>query len=224
MHIHEPKLPEITPWEAKHRLAKEREVLGFYLTDHPLRKYEIEYRSFATVHLGETETYNYTESVRACGVVTEVRTKIDKRGNQMVFFKLDDFSGSCECLMFSKVYKTCEDLIIPESTILVAGRLESSGDAVKLHVDEALSLDDVKQKLTKRIGIIVDTSLHDRSKISDVKKLMEEYDGSMPVLVCLREEGINREFHINYKISFNSEFIPKIKKLLGEESVVYFPS
>ena len=74
----------------------------------------------------------------------------------MVFFKLDDFSGSCECLMFSKVYKTCEDLIIPESTILVTGKLESSGDAVKLHVDEALNLDDVKQKLTKRIGVIVE--------------------------------------------------------------------
>lgn len=224
MHIHEPQLPDIRPWETKDRLAKEREVLGFYLTDHPLRKYEIEYRSFATVHLGETETYNYTESVRACGVVTEVRTKIDKRGNQMVFFKLDDFSGSCECLMFSKVYKTCEDLIIPESTILVTGKLESSGDAVKLHVDEALNLDDVKQKLTKRIGVIVDDSIHDRSIITEIKKLMEEYEGSMPVLVCLKVDGINREFHINYKISFSSEFIPKIKKLLGEESVVYFAS
>lgn len=224
MHIHEPKLPDIRPWEPKERLAKEREVLGFYLTDHPLRKYEVEYRSFATVHLGETETYNYNESVRACGVVTEVRTKIDKRGNQMVFFKLDDFSGSCECLMFSKVYKTCEDLIIPESTILVTGKLESSGDAVKLHVDEALSLDDVKQKLTKRIGVIVDDSIHDISVIAEIKKLMEEHEGSMPVLVCLKADGNNREFHINYKISFSSEFISKIKKLLGEESVVYFPS
>ncbi len=224
MHIHEPQLPNIPPWETKDRLAKEREVLGFYLTDHPLRKYDIEYRSFATVHLGETETYNYTESVRACGVVTEVRTKIDKRGNQMVFFKLDDFSGSCECLMFSKVYKTCEDLIIPESTILVTGKLESSGDAVKLHVDEALSLDDVKQKLTKRIGVIVDDSIHDRTIITEIKKLMEEYEGSMPVLVCLKVDGVNREFHINYKISFNSDFISKIKKLLGEESVLYFPS
>ena len=224
MHIHEPLLPDIRPWETKERLAREREVLGFYLTDHPLRKYDVEYRSFATVHLGETETYSYNEAVRACGVVTEVRTKIDKRGNQMVFFKLDDFSGSCECLMFSKVYKVCEDLIIPESTILITGKLESSGDAVKLHVDEALSLDDAKQKLTKRIGIIVDDSMHNQSVIAEIKKLMEEYEGSMPVLLCLKVDGLNREFHINYKISFNSEFIPEIKKLLGEESVVYFPS
>jgi hypothetical protein len=54
--------------------------------------------------------------------------------------------------------------------------------------------------------------------------MMEQYDGSMPVLVCLREDGINREFHINYKISFNSDFIPEVKKILGEESIIYFPS
>jgi DNA polymerase III subunit alpha len=224
MKIEDPKLPEVRPWETKDRLAKEREVLGFYLTDHPLRKYEIEYRSFATVHLGETETYNFNEQVRACGVVTEVRTKIDKRGNQMVFFKVDDFSGSCECLMFSKVYATCQDLILEESTILVSGKLESSGDAVKLHVDEAFSLDEVKQKLTKRIGIILDGSTHNETMVFEIKRLMEENEGSMPVSICLKDNGNQREFHINYKISLSSEFIPKIKKLLGEESVVYFAS
>jgi DNA polymerase-3 subunit alpha len=222
MQIHEPELPNVHPWDDKERLAKEREVLGFYLTNHPLRKYELEYRSFATVHLGETETYNFSENVRACGVVTQVRTKIDKRGNQMVFFKLDDFSGSCECLMFSKVYATCEDLIEEESTILVAGKLESSGDAVKLHVDEAYSLGEVKQKLTKRIGLILDISIHNEKMIPELKQLMEEYEGSLPVTICLKENGINREFHINYKISLSSEFIPKIKKLLGEESILYF--
>src|SRR3989339_2071154 len=211
MHIYEPKLPNIRPWETKERLAKEREVLGFYLTDHPLRKYEIEYNSFATVHLGEMETYKFNESVRACGVVTEVRTKIDKRGNQMVFFKLDDFSGSCECLMFSKVFATCENLIVLESTILVTGKLESSGDAVKLHVDEAISLDDAKQKLTKRIGIIIDKNTNQSNTVTEIKKLIEENEGSIPVLICLKDNGAIREFHINYKISFNSEFIPKVK-------------
>jgi len=221
MHIYEPKLPVVRPWETKERLAKEREVLGFYLTDHPLRKYETEYSSFATVHLGEMETYKFNESVRACGVVTDVRTKIDKRGNQMVFFKLDDFSGSCECLMFSKVFATCENLIALESTILVTGKLESSGDAVKLHVDEAISLDDAKQKLTKRIGIIIDKNSNQASTVIEIKKLIQENEGSLPVLICLKDDGVMREFYINYKISFNSEFIPKVKKLLGEESIVY---
>ena len=139
----------------------------------------------------------------------------------MVFFKLDDFSGSCECLMFSKVFATCENLIVLESTILVTGKLESSGDAVKLHVDEAISLDDAKQKLTKRIGIIIDKNTNQSNRVTEIKKLIEENEGTMPVLICLKDNGIIREFHINYKISFNSEFIPKVKKLLGEESIVY---
>jgi DNA polymerase-3 subunit alpha len=222
MDIHEPELPNIAPWDNKEKLTKEREVLGFYLTDHPLRKYDVEYHSFATVHLGETETYKFNEPVRACGVITEVRTKIDKAGRKMAFFKLDDFSGSCECLTFSKIYSECENLIEPESTIMVTGKLESSGDTVKLHVEEVCSLDKVKQKLTKRIGVILDRSIHVENVIGEIKKLMEEYEGSIPVSVCLKENGITREFYITYKIALDSDFIPKIKKLLGEESVVYF--
>ncbi len=222
--IVEPTLPEVRPWENKDRLAKEREVLGFYLTAHPLRKYDIEYKSFASVRLGEPETYNFNDQVRACGVITDMRTKIDKRGNQMVFFRLDDLTGSCDCLMFSKVYSTCQDLIQLESTILVSGRLESSGDAVKLHVDEAFSLDEVKQKLTKRIAIIFDNSMHRPEMISEIKNLMEDYEGNTPVLVCLKDDLSMREFHTSFKISLSSEFIPKVKNILGEESILYFPN
>ena len=55
--IEEPMLPNVETWPANVRLAKERDVLNFYLSDHPLRKYEREYNSFASVHLGEPETF-----------------------------------------------------------------------------------------------------------------------------------------------------------------------
>jgi DNA polymerase-3 subunit alpha len=217
-------LPNVPAWEVKDRLAKEREVLGFYLTDHPLRKYEAEYNSFASVHLGEEETYNFKEPVRAIGVVTDFRTKMDKRGNNMAFFKLDDFSGSCECLMFSKVYAKCENLILPESTILVKGNLESSGDAIKLHVDEAMPLSEVKQKLTKSLGIIVDSSLHDKEKMLELKKILEEHPGKLQVVVALKDNGTNREFLISNKVSISDELISKLTLLLGDDCVRFFPT
>ena len=217
-------LPNVPAWEVKDRLAKEREVLGFYLTDHPLRKYEAEYNSFASVHLGEEETYNFKEPVRAIGVVTDFRTKMDKRGNNMAFFKLDDFSGSCECLMFSKVYAKCENLILPESTILVKGNLESSGDAIKLHVDEAMPLSDVKQKLTKSLGIIVDSSIHDKEKMLELKKILEEHPGKLQVVVALKDNGTNREFLISNKVSISDELISKLTLLLGDDCVRFFPT
>jgi DNA polymerase-3 subunit alpha len=217
-----PSLPDVRPWDNKERLAKERQVLGFYLSDHPLRKYETEYNSFATVHLGEPSTFQFGEIVRACGVITDVSPKTDRQGRQMAFFKLDDFSGSCDCLMFSKSFSEFSELITPESTILIKGKLESSGDAIKLHVDEAISLDAVKSKLTKRIGIILDSSLHDEYVINLIKMLMEENEGKIPVLICVKDNGSIREFAIDNKVNLTETFIESIKKLLGDESLIYF--
>lgn len=217
-------LPNVPLWEAKEMLAREREVLGFYLTDHPLRKYDTEYNSFANVHLGEEETYNFKEPVRAVGVVTEFRTKMDKRGNNMAFFTLDDFSGSCECLMFSKVYAKCEDLILPESTILVKGMLESSGDAIKLHVEEAMALSEVKFKLTKSLGIIVDSSVHTKEKMLLLKNILDEHPGKNQVIVALKDNGNNREFLISSKVTVTDELVNKIIQLLGEDTVRFFPT
>lgn len=218
----EPALPDVRPWDSRERLAKERQVLGFYLSDHPLRKFEIEYNSFATVHLGDSETFNFDEIVRACGVVTEVTHKTDKSGKQMAFFKLDDFSGSCDCLMFSKSFKEYGELITPESTILVKGKLESSGDAIKLHVDEAYPLSDVKNKFTKRLGIILDSSLHSPEQIDSIQKLMETFEGNIPVLICVKENGNVREFTIDYRVKLTDEFIERIKEIVGEENILYF--
>lgn len=149
--VSEPEFENINPWSPKDKLAKEREVLGFYLSGHPLAKFETEYYSFATVRFGEPETFAVDKLVIGIGVITEIRTKIDKSGRTMAFFKLDDFSGSCECLMFSKVYKEFGDCIQEESTVLVKGKLESSGDAVKLHVDEAIPLEDAKSTMAKKL-------------------------------------------------------------------------
>jgi len=221
-HYEEPALPDVRPWDSRERLAKEREVLGFYLSDHPLRKYEIEYNSFATVHLGESETFNFNDAVRACGVVTDVTHKMDKNGNKMAFFKLDDFSGSCDCLMFSKTFKEFGEHIFPESTIMVKGKLESSGDTVKLHVDEAYPLSDVKNKFAKRLGIILDSSFHTPELIDNIQQLMMQFEGSIPVLLCVKDNGTTREFTIDYRVKLEDEFIEKMKELIGEENIIYF--
>ncbi len=224
LHYQEPSLPEVREWESKETLAKEREVLGVYLTDHPLTKFEIEYHSFASLHLGEPATYNFNETVRACGVITSLRTKIDKSGRKMAFFKLDDFTGSCECLMFSKVYAECENIIVPESTLLVIGRLESSGDAIKLHAEEVYPLSEVKTRLTKKLALTIDPSVQDTNVISNLKTVFEGYEGNTPVYIRVKENGSFRDFYLDYKVGMSEEFIGKLSDLVGEENLIYLPN
>jgi DNA polymerase-3 subunit alpha len=220
--IQEPALPPVEPWDSKDKLSKERQVLGFYLSDHPLRKYESEYYSFANVYLGEPETFKLNEVVRACGVITDIRTRMDKQGRQMAFFKLDDFSGSCDCLVFSKTYKEYEQYVTDEATVIVKGMLESSGDAVKLNVDEIIPLADAKAKLTRRLGIVVDAKMHTKETIDSIKQIFENNDGNIPVSLRIANGKECRDFYLSYKVNPTDEVVAKIIKLLGEDSVRYF--
>ncbi len=222
--IVEPELPNVEMWPANVRLAKEREVLNFYLSDHPLRKYELEYSSFASVHLGEAETFEGKEFVVAVGVVTEFRTKIDRSGREMCFFKIDDFSGSCECLMFSKIYEKVGTCISPEATIVVKGNLESTGDSIKIHAEDAFSLSEARSKLAKKIFLILNADDHDESTIGKIKKILAMYIGQIPVYLRLQIDGSKRDFYLNQKVSISDSLISDLLNLLGENSIKYLSS
>ncbi|MCB0747585.1 MAG: DNA polymerase III subunit alpha, partial [Ignavibacteriae bacterium] len=220
-HFAEPDFPDVDEWEQKYALAKEREALGFYLSDHPLRKYETEYNSFSTIKLGDPDTFKNEEFVRACGVVTSIRTRMDKSGRNMAFFKLDDFSGSCECIMFGKVYAEVGELIVPESTIMVMGKLESSGDSVKLHAEDVIALSEVAGKFTKSLGILMDVEKHTPETVLKIKTIFEKYSGTVPVVIYVRTNGSSKRYLIDNKISINDHLILSLQNLLGEDAIAY---
>jgi len=222
--VSEPVLPNLKPWGSKERLAKEREVTGFYVTGHPLSKYEVDYKSFATVYLGETEQLEETEVVKACGVITSVKTKIDKKGGTMVFFTLDDFSGSCEALMFSKAFDQYGKYIKEEECVFIIGRPESSGDAIKIHIEKVIPIEEAREMYTESIKINLDKEKHPPEKIFDLKKVLEKHKGNIPVYVSLANNGSNpKKFSLReLRVKVSNEFINDMRQILGEESLVLF--
>ncbi len=221
--VTEPKLEDITPWTEKETLAQERRVIGFYLTDHPLRKYELEYRYFSTFHLGETEEIEEKGDVRVCGVITDLKTKIDKAGNTMAFFKLDDFTGSCECLMFSKTYQEFQKYIEEEESVFIVGNLESSGDAVKIHVKKASSLKNIPGELTESVKLVINKSRNKPEIILEIKNILVKNEGNVPVFIQLLDNGSpkGKLFSLEEtRIKVTGDLIRSLVNLLGEDSVV----
>ncbi len=222
--VTEPSIPNISPWGQKEKLAKEREVTGFYVTGHPLSKYEVDYKSFTTISLGETEQLEEMDVVRACGVITSVKTKIDKRGGTMVFFTLDDFSGSCEALMFSKTYDQYGKYIKEEECVFIVGRPESSGDAIKIHIEKVMSIEEARETYTESIKIHLDREKHLPEKIYDLKKVLERNKGNTPVFISLANNGsAQRRFSLkDLRVKVSNEFISEMQQTLGEESLELF--
>jgi DNA polymerase-3 subunit alpha len=218
--VAEPALISAEEWTEKERLAKERDVVGFYVTGHPLSRYEVEYRSFTNFHIGEVEDNKEIENVRACGVITNIRTKIDKSGKPMAFFTIDDFSGSCECLMFSKVFAECGKYVHKEEPVFVVGNLESSGDAVKMHVNKLLPVDAARNELFASIRINIVKEKIPPEKLLELQSLLENYSGKIPVFIQLFSNGCRSSVYAlrNLRVKLSTDLFNKLTGLLGEDS------
>ncbi len=221
--LKEPTLPNTKPWTEKEFLAQERKVIGFYLTDHPLRRYELEYKSFSTIHLGETEDIIEKSDVRVCGVVTELKTKFDKAGRTMAFFKLDDLTGSCECLMFSKAYDEFGKFVEDEEAIFAVGNLESSGDAVKMQVNKVIPMKKIANELTESLKLQISKEKISSEKLGELKNILMNNEGSIPVFINLTENGSDKGklFSLQeIRVKITSELLKSLTNLLGEESLI----
>lgn len=219
--ISEPQLPKIGKWKNKEKLEKEREVMGFYVTDHPLRKYEIDYKSIATVHLGEAEDIESLNVVRACGVITELKFKIDKRGGTMAFFKLDDLSGSCEAIMFSKTYEKCKDLIKEEEPVFILGKPESTGDSFKLHIDDVMLINTARERFTTSLSIYCEKEKFTQEKVFELTDILSRFKGNYPVYLHIYNNGDKRrDFNLSrFSVNLEDELFSAIISCFGEDSV-----
>lgn len=220
--VSEPKLPDADPWSEKETLAKERKVVGFYVTGHPLHKFDVEYKSFANFQIGDTENLKELENVRSIGVITEVRTKMDRAGNRMAFFTIDDFSGSCECLMFAKVYSEFGKYVIEEEPVFVVGNLESSGDTVKMHVNKLLPLELARKQLSQSIKLIVNRDETTPEKLAKLKPALKANKGKVPVYIHLITNGNKGNLYSlsDLRVELSDSLFNKVIELLGEESIV----
>ena len=220
--ISEPDLPYAEPWSDKDRLAREREVVGFYITDHPLIKYSVEYRSFTNFHIGESADVKDKQSVKACGIITDVKTKIDRSGKRMAFFKMDDFSGSCECLMFSKIFAECGKYVVEEQPVYIVGTIESSGDAVKIHIDNLIPIDVAREQLTQSLKININKETVPVENLNLLKTLLKKFEGRTPVYLTLTSNNskINIYSLDSYRVKTNSELLKSLTELFGEESII----
>lgn len=220
--IEEPTLEKIADWSEKERLSQERQVIGFYVTGHPLTKYDLEYKSFATLHLGETEKMEKLDSVRAVGIITNLTTKIDKKGNRMAFFNLDDFTGSCECLMFASTYESYGKYVEEESAVLLIGKPESSGDAIKVHVEEIVPIEKVKERFAKYVKIIIDREKYNEAVIKPLKEILIKHSGNFPLMIEVNGSSNGRDLFIlkQYRVEPSVKFITAVQNILGEDTVI----
>ncbi|MBN1505134.1 MAG: DNA polymerase III subunit alpha [Candidatus Eisenbacteria bacterium] len=128
----EEELPEVSPWPRSIQLAREKEMLGFYLTDHPLAPVRDKIGRLATCDIAGVAGLEERAGVTLIGVVSSCKVIMSRNNRPMAFVGLEDFSGTVECVVFSDLYESVRNELREDTVLLVRGKKSSKEDSVKI--------------------------------------------------------------------------------------------
>jgi DNA polymerase III subunit alpha len=216
-----PSLPVVPAWNESEKLAQEKSVLGFYVSGHPLLKYQNEVNAFATLHLGDVEGMK-SGTVRVGGIIASVKKKIDKNNRTMAFITLEDFTGKAECVVFSSLYKKCENMIQPESMVLVEGNGEVNGDVIKIVATDIMPIELAGEKLGKRVFLLLNADEINDATIPRLREVMEKNKGNCSCYFnVVGKDFPGQQVFVSRKFSVRptNDFIDGVRSILGRNSV-----
>jgi DNA polymerase-3 subunit alpha len=184
----EPALVEAPEWTDRQRLEAEKEVLGFYVTGHPLSAFAPQLERFADTRSGDTSAREGRD-VRIGGLVTAFRETRTRRGALMAFATLEDLEGSFDLVIFSEPYARFGSLLKTAMQsqegegprpLLVGGTLEG-GDPPKLLVRDVLPLERAEEKLASRLRVRIRSEEATRDRLTALGDLLRAQPGECAV-------------------------------------------
>jgi DNA polymerase-3 subunit alpha len=161
----------------REQLNWEKELIGLYISDHPLNPVMNELSQAITHMSGQLSDANPNEKVRVAGIITRIRHHQSKAGNPMAFVTLEDLQGNIECVIFPKIWSKVSNLVEYEKIVLVSGRVSGDGSEAKILVDQ-ISTD---FKMTSSIDSlpIYDNQVDQLPDVTDVGNFPEEMNSAI---------------------------------------------
>jgi DNA polymerase III subunit alpha len=219
--------PEEPEWSLEERLKAEKEVLGFYVTGHPLARFADEIARFADAKVSELSA-RVDKTVRIGGVLTNLkRQKIKKgmnEGKTMLKAMLEDTTGSVSLCIFASLYEKVGATLRADLPVLVTGTVRESGPAHEITVSEVTQLEGIHERWARELTIRVNLAFADEKVLARLKEKLSSHPGTTPVSIRLFRPG---EFEATLKaadsmrIALSPNLTSEIRALAGEDSVEY---
>ena len=187
---HEPVLPNVDPWPYHEMLEKEKEVLGLYLSGHPLEPYRAELEGFVTAPLDTDRLKSIPSGTNVIlgGMITRLKTRISPKDNRtFAFADMEDFTGKVEVVLWSEVFESVRHLVETDSMVLIRGELkwDEERGSHKLTATKVLSLAEARDKLTKSVHVRLRTTGLQPEQLERIQTLCEGYPGKCQLVFHL---------------------------------------
>ncbi|MGD0129658.1 MAG: DNA polymerase III subunit alpha [Terriglobia bacterium] len=212
-------LPDVPDWTEAERLAGEKEVLGFYVTGHPLEKYMSRLATITRHDSSSLEELEHESPVTLAGILTSLRVRPSKKGDLWGSGIFEDNRGSVELLVFPQAYQQLQGVLKPDKALLIKGRVRhEENQRTKVVVSEARPLDAAVNGPKPRLRIRVDLDQAGEGLAAELSDLLSAHPGGNPVILELTRPG---EFAATLRLgrprtaAADEEVISQLRTLTG---------
>jgi DNA polymerase-3 subunit alpha len=218
-------LPEAPDWDEQKRLAAEKEVLGFFITGHPLEKYRAKLEQFGALDseaIGAMKQSTGKDEIYAAGVITNLRVAKSRRGELYAQGTLEDMAGSVELLVFPEAYRRLQEKVKLEVAVLVRGGVRvEEGANPKLTASEIVSLEEAQPKLPRSLRIRIPLDAANLAQVDALHSLCRERIGEAKILLDVERPG---DFMVvmepdGYNVFPDRSFVARVEELFGRGAV-----
>jgi DNA polymerase III subunit alpha len=219
------KLPAIPEWDEHERLASEKEVLGFFITGHPLEKYREkleDFRALTTENINAMTTGTGRDEIHTAGMISGLRVLKSRKGDLYAQAVLEDMTGTSEAVVFPDAYKKLHAILKQEIPMLVRASIRvEEGANPKVIISQLTPLEEAQPKLPRSIRIRVSLESATEATVDALHSICRERKGEAKVLFDVERSG---DFMVvmdadGYNVCPDRNFIARVEELCGRGAV-----
>lgn len=213
------KVPERPEWTKKDKLAFEREMLGLYVSDHPLAGLEIPLAKYASTNIHDllsSEDLNDGDQVTIAGLVTGVQHRVAKSsGNPYGMITVEDFDGEVTVMFMGKTYTEFQSMLQPDSILVVRGRVSRRDDGLNLHAQSASVPDLGTVDAAGPLSLVLPEHRATQRIVTDLAEVLARHRGDTEVTLRLHRGSTAKVFEIPHPVMVTADLYGELKSLLG---------
>jgi DNA polymerase-3 subunit alpha len=214
-----PPTPGIAAWSDKQRLAAEKETVGFYVSGHPLDKFERDLRrltSGAIAELGARARVD-REKVKVGGVVHTLKLKNNKKGDRYATFNLEDKTGTIEVIMWPEAYRKYEAVIASDEPLCVGGMLEVSEERCQIIADDIAALAAVRQQAVREIRLRLDEAALTAERAHELARMLDAHPGSCTASIEVLADAYVASVRLpRFRVAASETLVDAVEELFGD--------
>ena len=211
-------IPHIKEWPEPQLLAFEKDMLGFYVSGHPLARYARQLKRFASTTTSTLRSHQDEEEIKIVGLIAKIKqTTTRAKQEKMAILKLEDLEGSVETLVFPRTYQKVSRYIQPSTVVLVRGILNLKEETPKIIANDLYPVEEIYKLIS---SLSINLSGLRENVFESLKEVLSASNGNIPIYLHLDSHNKSKVQVVvgeGLYVNPSEKLIHDIETLLGEE-------